>query len=177
MGSALRCPAHTVENVEIHALLSILPKRGPGEGSGSGQDSSETLQKPCKNKRFSRSRLCSKSYRVSRRLGRASRNPSCRKSTIEESLENQRKIMVSLLWRHGIATRIKHCIREAKCSGRIYEKHAKNLVKTNVSMENGFPANPTRAKPRLLDPFAGSNTGNVTINKHGNHSGKVCKTL
>ena len=57
------------------------------------------------------------------------------------------------------------------------KKHGGNLVKTNVFIKIGFAANPTRAKPRLLDPFAGSNTGNVTINKHGNHSGKVCKTL
>ena len=59
----------------------------------------------------------------------------------------------------------------------VTKRTCKNLVKTNLSVGNGFPANPSRAKPRLLDPFAASNTGNVTINKHWNHSGKVCKTL
>ena len=61
--------------------------------------------------------------------------------------------------------------------GNNLRKCMQNVVKTKVFSKIGFTANPTRAKPRLLDLFAASNTGNVTINKHGSHSGKVCKTL
>ena len=85
--------------------------------------------------------------------------------------------MVSLLWRYGIAMRIKHCIRGTQCSGIIYEEVCNNLVKTNVSGKNCFAANPTGSYGGSGNTFAESSTGNATFNTRGNYSRESMQNL